>query len=72
MQNRLTALFIVAASLALFSTEASAWICQARGTTGAWGRGWHNYSLGYAKRRALAECAVRTSRGHTCYITGCV
>ena len=72
MRNSLAALILAAASLALFSTEASAWICQARSPTGSWGRGWHNYSLSYAKRRALVECAVRTPRRYTCYITGCV
>jgi hypothetical protein len=72
MRNGLMALVFATASLALFSTEASAYICRAGSPTGSWGRGWHNYSLGYAKRRALMECAVRTPRGYTCYITGCV
>ena len=71
MRKHLLALAIAMATVGLFSTEASAWICMARSATGAWGRGWHTYSLGYAKRRALLECAVRTPRGYTCYITGC-
>ena len=73
MRNRFLAIFFVAASCALFSTEASAWICQARSTgTTNWGRGWHPHSLEYAKRRALLECAVRTPRRYRCVITGCV
>jgi len=71
MRNSLAALVLAAASLAFFSSEASAWVCMARSPTGAWGKGWHNYSLGYAQRRALAECAVRTPRGYVCILTGC-
>jgi hypothetical protein len=71
MRNYLAAIVIAGAGLLFFSAEASAWICQARSPTGAWGRGWHNYSLSYARRRALAECAIRTPRYSRCYLTGC-
>jgi hypothetical protein len=72
MRKYLAALAIAGAAFIYCSSEASAWICQAPSPTGAWGRGWHNYSLGYARRRALAECAIRTPRYSRCYITGCV
>jgi hypothetical protein len=72
MRTGLAALALALGTIALCSTEASAWICVARSPTGQWGRGWHNYSLSYARRRALLECAVRTPRGFTCFITGCV
>jgi hypothetical protein len=71
MPKSLAALALALATIGFCSTEASAWICQARSPTGSWGRGWHNYSLAYAQRRALVECAVRTPRGYTCFITGC-
>jgi len=71
MKNLIIALVIGAGALALAPTEASAWICYARGTTGATGWGSHPYSLGYARRRALAECAIRTPRYARCYLTGC-
>ena len=69
----LTALLAVASTGLLTiaaSTPAEAYYCSARGTTGAtgWGR---SDSLGYAKRIALRECAVRTPRGATCYIMDC-
>jgi hypothetical protein len=62
--------FAIAMSLAMIPTQASAWYCVARGTTGASGWGLSG-SLYNAKRIALGNCAVRTRRGHTCYITGC-
>ncbi len=51
-------------------TQASAWTCYATSRTGSygWGRGG---SLGYAQRRALHECAIRTPRGYTCYLRSC-
>lgn len=51
-------------------TEASAWICYARSPTGSWGWG-SSHSLSVARRRALAECAIRTPRGYWCRITSC-
>ena len=53
----------------LVASEASAWTCVARSRTGSYG--WGAGSLGYARGRALVECAVRTPRGYTCYITSC-
>jgi hypothetical protein len=67
----LASLFIAAVAITLMPSEASAWVCYARGDTGATGWGSHPYSLSYARRRALAECAVRTPRGSMCYLTGC-
>lgn len=60
--------------LAMMPTEASArWVCRATSAaTGHWGWGAHNYSESYARRRALAECAVRTPRGYTCRLRSCV
>jgi hypothetical protein len=71
MKYTLAAAALACAMVAMMPTEASAWVCRARSPTGSWGVGWHNYSLGYAKRRALAECAVRTPRGFVCFITNC-
>ena len=56
--------------LGALPSQASAYYCQAVGTTGA--SGWATSpSLSYAQSRALAECAVRTPRGHVCTITVC-
>jgi len=71
MKKLLVALAIAAGAVAFVPTEASAWTCYASGTTGATGWGSHPYSLGYARRRALAECAIRTPRHARCYLTGC-
>jgi hypothetical protein len=71
MKYLVATIAIAAAMLAFAPTEASAWACRAGSPTGSYGVGWHNYSLGYAKRRALLECAARTPRGYTCFITGC-
>jgi len=32
---------------------------------------WSNVSLAVAKLRALRQCAIRTPRGLTCFITAC-
>jgi uncharacterized low-complexity protein len=53
------------------ASEASAWYCEARSATGAWGWG-RSYSLARAKRIALYQCARRTPRRFVCYITGCL
>jgi hypothetical protein len=62
----------VMAAIIMFAgaSQASAWYCQANGTTGAsgWGR---SSSLAAAQQRALAECAVRTPRGYMCYVSFC-
>jgi hypothetical protein len=71
MRRGFIAVVIAAAALALFSSEASAWVCRAGSPTGSWGAGWNSYSLAFAKRRALIECAARTPMGFTCFITGC-
>jgi hypothetical protein len=70
VKSVLLAVFLSAAAVMFMPSEASAWVCTANSPS-AWGKGWHNYSLGYARRRALAECAARTPRWQTCYITSC-
>ena len=63
--------FSVLAGLAIVAaTPAAAWYCSARGTTGATGWGTSGY-LATAKTIALRECAVRTTRGASCYIMFC-
>lgn len=57
-----------AASSFVTPDAAHAAYCEARSP---YATGWGSGSLNYARRRALAECAVRTPRGYTCYITGC-
>ena len=49
-------------------TSAEAAYCTARSP---YASGWGQGSLNYARRRALQECAIRTPRGYTCYITSC-
>lgn len=70
MKGWLASIVLAGATLTFFSSDASAWVCYARGTTGATGWG-SNYNLTYARRRALVECSVRTPRGARCFITGC-
>ncbi len=48
------------------TAEAATCIAKSRYASG-WGSG----SLNYARNRALYECAIRTPRGYTCYITSC-
>jgi hypothetical protein len=55
--------------LAMVTSDANAWVCRATSNTGAWG--WGSGNLGYARQRALAECAVRTPRGYYCRISSC-
>jgi len=70
MRNLLAALVIAAAALAVVSSEASAWTCYARGTTGS--TGWaSSANLAWARRNALYQCAIRTPRGAQCFLTGC-
>jgi hypothetical protein len=63
-------LLIAGSMLLMFSSQASAWYCEARSATGASGWAAH-YSLARAKRNALYQCARRTPRGYMCYVTGC-
>jgi hypothetical protein len=71
MKHWLAALAIALGALAMVASEASAWVCTAASRTGSYGWGRHPTSLAYARRRALVECAARTPRRYTCYITGC-
>ncbi len=71
MKMLLAAVAVAGGLMAMSSTDASAYTCRARSGTGAWGWGSHPYSLNYARRRALYECAIRTPRRYTCYITSC-
>ena len=71
MYRMFAALILAAATLAIFSSEASAWACTAASSNGSTGWGSHPSNLASARRRALAECAVRTPRRYTCYITAC-
>jgi hypothetical protein len=71
MRQCLAACVIAAATRVTISSEASAWACRAGSPTGSWGVGWHNYSLAYAKRRALLECAARMPSAYTLFMTRC-
>jgi hypothetical protein len=70
MKHVLCAAAFALGMLALVSSEASAWVCRADSRTGAFGWG-SSASLRAARSRALWECARRTPRGYTCYLTGC-
>jgi len=68
-------LIIAAVSAAAFTSvsfvspsTAEAAYCTARSP---YASGWGQGNLNYARRRALHECAIRTPRGYTCYITSC-
>jgi len=68
-------LALTAAAAVTFSTLslvspslAEAAYCEARSR---FATGWGSGSLTNARRRALYECARRTPRGYTCYITRC-
>jgi len=69
MRKTLLAMSAVGFILTLVPTEASAWVCRADSAS-AYGWGSHAYR-GPAVRRALAECAIRTPRGQTCYLSWC-
>ena len=49
-------------------STAEAATCHARSPSAT---GWGQGSWRYARERALYECAIRTPRGQTCYITHC-
>lgn len=55
------------ASFVAPSTAEAAYCTAASPYATGWGQG----SLSYARARALRECAIRTPRGYTCYITSC-
>jgi hypothetical protein len=68
-------LAIAAVSAAAFTTasfvtpnKAEAAYCEARSP---YASGWGSGHISYARNRALRECAIRTPRGYTCYITAC-
>jgi hypothetical protein len=69
--------FAIAAAIAVAAFAGSSFVtpssaeaayCTARS---AYASGWGEGNLNYARRRALRECAIRTPRGYTCYITSC-
>ena len=68
----LASLLFAAVVIPLMSSDAEAYRCVARSANGSYGWGSHPDSLGYARRRALAECAIRTPRNYTCVLTECV
>ncbi|MBY0531724.1 MAG: hypothetical protein K2P86_07115 [Xanthobacteraceae bacterium] len=72
MKKFLAVAAVAAATFATASfitpTKAEAAYCEARSP---YASGWGQGSLGYARQRALRECAIRTPRGYTCYITHC-
>jgi hypothetical protein len=67
----LASLVFAVVTIALLASDAEAYTCVARSANGSYGWGSHNYSLAYARRRALAECAIRTPRNYTCVLTEC-
>jgi hypothetical protein len=68
MRHILASVVIAAAAMTFFSSEASAWYCRASSPSAY---GWGTGGLGYARARALAECAARTPTYQTCYIRYC-
>jgi hypothetical protein len=61
---------IAATLVGMMPSQASAWYCVARSASGA--RGWAtNNDLARARYNSLVQCAVRTPRRYTCYVTGC-
>ncbi|MCB1548702.1 MAG: hypothetical protein KDJ41_12835 [Hyphomicrobiaceae bacterium] len=70
LKKILTVLALTTGAVAIMPADAYAYYCRARSPS-AWGAGWHNYDLGYARRRALRECAARTPRHQVCRITFC-
>ncbi len=73
MKKYLAVAAVAAAAFSTFSfvspSTAEAAYCEARSRyASGWGR---SQSMSNARQRALYECAVRTPRGYTCYITFC-
>ena len=70
MKRFITFLIVVSSLLAVSSSPAWAWFCQARSPTGS--LGWAtNYSLPRAQHNALLECAIHTPTIYVCVITSC-
>ncbi len=72
MKKSIAAATIAVAALAgssfVTSSTAEAAVCTAKSRFAS---GWGQGSYSYARNRALYECAIRTPRGYTCYITHC-
>ena len=70
MKKTIAMLCLALGFMVLESNQASAFYCEARGTTGAsgWGR---SSNSGQARRIALRECAIRTPRRAVCRIMFC-
>ena len=73
MKKYLAVAAVAAATFATTSfvspTSAEAAYCEARSrVANGWGRSAY---MNEARQRALYECAIRTPRGYTCYITSC-
>lgn len=73
MKRYLAIAAIATAGFASYSfvapSAAEAAYCEARSRyASGWGQ---SQSMRRARERALYECAVRTPRGYTCYITHC-
>ena len=70
MKKTIAMLCLTLGFVGIEANQASAYYCEARGTTGA--RGWgRSGNPGQARRIALGECAVRTPRRAVCRITFC-
>jgi hypothetical protein len=66
----LAATLLLAGTLSVVApTEANAWVCRADSPS-AYGW-WTAPSLARARRQALRQCAIRTPRWQTCYISWC-
>ena len=56
-------------AVAAMPTDASAYYCRAKSANASsWGR---SGDLAVARRLALVECAIRTAKENTCFITYC-
>ena len=70
MKKTIAMLCLTLGFVVIEANQASAYYCEARGTTGA--RGWgRSANPGQARRLALGECAIRTPRRAVCRITYC-
>ena len=69
MKHLLAALALAGVMVTLVPDDAYAWYCRAdSGRAYGWGR---SPSLARARYIALRQCAVRTPRSRTCYISWC-
>lgn len=66
----LAAIFAMSAAMSVVApSDAHAWACRADSPSAyGWAR---SGSLSWARSRALRQCAVRTPRWQTCYISWC-